>query len=64
MKHTNRREILGSLGALPFLGMALPTKAKMQDEIDAVTGPGCIVFAPASSPLGMKAHFILSEVEG
>ena len=39
MKHTNRREILGSLGALPFLGVASSVKAKSQDKIDAVTGP-------------------------
>jgi hypothetical protein len=39
MKHTNRREILGSLGALPFLGMAWSSKAKSQDKIDALTGP-------------------------
>jgi len=39
MKHTNRREILGSLGALPFLGMASSSKAKSQDKIDAITGP-------------------------
>ena len=39
MKRTNRREILGSLGALPFLGMASSSKAKSQDNIDAMTGP-------------------------
>ena len=39
MKQTNRREILGSLGALPFLGMASSSKAKSQDKIDAMTGP-------------------------
>jgi hypothetical protein len=39
MKQTNRREILGSLGALPFLGMAWSSKAKSQDKIDALTGP-------------------------
>jgi len=39
MKRTNRREILGSLGALPFLGMASSSKAKSQDKIDAMTGP-------------------------
>jgi len=39
MKRTNRREILGSLGALPFLGMASSSNAKSQDKIDAVTGP-------------------------
>ncbi len=36
MKRTNRREILGGLGALPFLGMASSSKAKSQDTIDAV----------------------------
>ena len=39
MKRTNRREMLGSLGALPFLGMASSSKAESQDKIDAVTGP-------------------------
>jgi hypothetical protein len=39
MKRTNRREILGSLGALPFLGMTSSSKAKSQDKIDAMTGP-------------------------
>ena len=39
MKHTNRREILGSLGALPFLGMVSSSKAKSNDNIDAVTAP-------------------------
>ena len=39
MKRTNRREMLGSLGALPFLGMASSSKAKSQDKIDAVTAP-------------------------
>jgi len=39
MKHSNRREILGSLGVLPFLGMASSSKAKSQDKIDAMTGP-------------------------
>ena len=39
MKRTNRREILGSLGALPFLGMASSSKAKSKDTIDAVTAP-------------------------
>jgi hypothetical protein len=39
MKQTNRREILGSLTALPFLGMASSSKAKSQDKIDAMTGP-------------------------
>ncbi len=39
MKHTNRREMLGSLGTLPFLGIASSSKAKSQDKIDAVTGP-------------------------
>jgi hypothetical protein len=39
MKRTSRREILGSLGALPFLGMASSSNAKSQDKIDAMTGP-------------------------
>jgi hypothetical protein len=39
MKHSNRREILGSLGALPFLGMASSSMSKSQDKMDAVTGP-------------------------
>jgi hypothetical protein len=39
MKQTNRREILGSLTALPFLGMASSSNAKSQDKIDAMTGP-------------------------
>jgi hypothetical protein len=39
MKHTNRREMLGSLGALPFLGMASSSKAKSNEKIDAVTEP-------------------------
>jgi hypothetical protein len=39
MKRTNRREILGSLTALPFLSMASSSKAKSQDKIDAITGP-------------------------
>ncbi len=39
MKHTNRREILESLGALPFLGMVSSSKAKSNDNIDAVTAP-------------------------
>jgi hypothetical protein len=39
MKQTSRREILGSLGALPLLGMASSVKAKSQDKIDALTGP-------------------------
>ena len=39
MNRTNRREILGSLGALPFLGMASSSKTKSQDKIDAMTGP-------------------------
>ena len=39
MKRTNRREILGSLGALPFLGMASSSMGKSQDKIDAVTAP-------------------------
>ena len=41
MKLTSRREILGTLGALPFLGkVAYPaSKAKSKDQVDAVTGP-------------------------
>jgi hypothetical protein len=39
MKHTNRREMLGSLGTLPFLAMASSSKAKSQDKIDALTAP-------------------------
>jgi hypothetical protein len=31
--------MLGSLGALPFLGMASSSNAKSQDKIDAMTGP-------------------------
>ncbi|MHC4074610.1 MAG: hypothetical protein ACYTGS_21715 [Planctomycetota bacterium] len=41
MKLTNRREMLGTIGALPFIGMASPSssKEKSQEKVDAVTAP-------------------------
>jgi len=41
MKRTNRREVLGTLGALPLVGMAsgFATSAKSQEKADASTGP-------------------------
>ncbi|MHC4752844.1 MAG: hypothetical protein ACYTFW_23615, partial [Planctomycetota bacterium] len=44
MKLTNRREILGTLGALPFLGMASCSSSKRQskNKVDAVTAPTII----------------------
>ncbi|MGD8500565.1 MAG: hypothetical protein PVJ86_07945, partial [Phycisphaerales bacterium] len=37
----SRRELLGTLGTLPVLGMfsSTPSKGKSQDKVDAVTGP-------------------------
>ena len=44
MKLTNRREMLGTMGALPFLGMASysSSKAKSPDKTNAPTGPAVI----------------------
>jgi len=44
MKSTNRREILGTLGTLPFLGIASDalSKRKAPADVDAVTGPAFI----------------------
>jgi len=41
MTRTNRREVLGTLGALPLLGMAscAPSERKHQGDVDAVTRP-------------------------
>jgi hypothetical protein len=41
MKLTNRREVLGTMGALPLLGMASysSSKAESADKADAPTGP-------------------------
>jgi hypothetical protein len=55
MKRTNRREMLGSLGALPFLGMASSSKAKSQDKIDAVTGPTFIARSDKQDYARLKA---------
>ena len=55
MKRTNRREILGSLGALPFLGMASSSKAKSQDIIDAMTGPTFITQSDKQDYARLKA---------
>ena len=55
MKQTNRREILGSLGALPFLGMASSSNAKSQDKIDAMTGPTFITRSDKLSYERLKA---------
>jgi hypothetical protein len=45
MARTNRREILGTLSALPFVGVASRafSKEKPSEQIDAVTGPTLIV---------------------
>jgi hypothetical protein len=44
MMHTNRREVLGTLGALPLLGVAscAPSNRKSQGGVDAMTGPTII----------------------
>src|SRR4030042_1925868 len=55
MKQTNRREILGSLGSLPFLGMASSSNAKSQDKIDAMTGPTFITRSDKLSYERLKA---------
>jgi hypothetical protein len=55
MKHTNRREMLGSLGALPFLGMASSAEAKSQDKVDALTGPTFITRSDKQSYERLKA---------
>jgi hypothetical protein len=55
MKQTNRREILGSLTALPFLGMASSSNAKSQDKIDAMTGPTFITRSDKLSYERLKA---------
>ncbi len=41
MKLTNRREVLGAIGALPFIGMASNaySKEESKGKVDAVTGP-------------------------
>ena len=39
MKLTNRRQILGTLGGLPFLDIAAHSSSKAQGNADAVTGP-------------------------
>ncbi|MHC4191766.1 MAG: hypothetical protein ACYSUB_19140 [Planctomycetota bacterium] len=45
MKLTNRREILGTLGALPFLGVVSCqfSKRESQNKVDAITGPTLVV---------------------
>jgi len=45
MARTNRREILGTLSALPFVGVASRafSKEKPSEQVDAVTGPTLIV---------------------
>jgi hypothetical protein len=55
MKLTNRREMLGSLGALPFLGMPSSSKAKSHDKIDAVTGPTFITKSDKLNYARLKA---------
>jgi hypothetical protein len=55
MKHINRREILGSLGTVPFLGMTSSTKAKSKDKIDAVTGPTFITKSDKQDYARLKA---------
>ena len=47
MTRTNRREVLGALGALPLLGVAscTPSSRKSQGKVDAVTGPTVITTA-------------------
>jgi len=55
MKLTNRREMLGSMGALPFLGMVSSSKAKSQDKIDAITEPTFIVRSDKQDYARLKA---------
>ena len=57
MKLTSRREILGTLGALPFLGkVAYPaSKAKSKDQVDAVTGPTWIARSDKQEYARLKA---------
>ena len=55
MKLTNRREMLGSMGALPFLGMVSSSKGKSQDKIDAVTGPTFITKSDKQDYARLKA---------
>ncbi len=45
MTRTNRREILGALSALPFVGAASRafSKEKPSEQVDAITGPTLIV---------------------
>jgi len=45
MTRTNRREVLGTLSALPFVGAACRafSKEKPSEQVDAVTGPTLIV---------------------
>jgi len=55
MKHRNRREIIGSLGVLPFLGAASSSKAKSNDKIDALTGPTFITKSDKQDYARLKA---------
>ncbi|MBN2315993.1 MAG: hypothetical protein JXM79_18850 [Sedimentisphaerales bacterium] len=47
MIRTNRREVLGTLGALPLLGVAscTPSNTKSQADVDVMTGPTIITTA-------------------
>ena len=57
MKFTNRREILGALGAVPFLGaVSHPSpKEKSEDEVDAMTGPTFIARSDKQDYARLKA---------
>ncbi|MCJ7673716.1 MAG: hypothetical protein MUO33_01020 [Sedimentisphaerales bacterium] len=55
MKFTNRREILGTLGSLPFLGIAAHSSSKAQDNADAVTGPVIITKSDSQEYARLRA---------
>jgi hypothetical protein len=56
-KNPNRRELLGTLGTLPVLGIAScsPSKRRPQNKVDAITGPTLIIESDRKEYARLKA---------